>query len=125
MSGQENTERVVYWDDLGFAVRLSWDPLETKPYWINWKLYEIFPVDDGSGMRLFVINGASPMEGTIDEADHCGDGFCKWDACFQGDLNVHFDQRKDMANLHEALERIYDEIRSEMDSRLTLIEQRP
>lgn len=105
----DRIKRDVYWDDISYAARLEWNkPENDMVCWVDWKLFATCPQPNGE--RLWMVDGASHREGTIDIADEEGNGFCKWDSCFQGTFDVHFDYRNEMVDLHEALQRLYDVI---------------
>lgn len=108
MSALDLSSKAVYWDDIGYALKLEWQADRDPVFWVNWKLYEI--QDDAEGARMFCINGAMPSEGTIDQADHCAEGSCQYDGSLHGDLELYFDDRSHIDLVAEALHRIYDEV---------------
>lgn len=123
--------KLIVWRDIMYA--LEWGgrlhDVDSGSLWMNWRLYPISELeigasdDESTWAPKYERTGAvSSMDVTplINESTPAFEGFIKWDGCMQfrasDGFNFHVDERQDIRQLAEALERIRDVARETFDN---------
>ncbi len=102
--------RIIEWRDLNYSV--IWGGSST---WMDWSLVPHFGTTDDNRIEYRHADSSSGIRQTMDPNLAVADlrGFIKWDGCMQCSTEevLHWDDRKGIRHLAEALERIRDLMR--------------
>lgn len=103
---------IWFGEDIGdyVAILTHKDDGAEASYWVDWKLVEVYGIDD-EDKRLFRLDDGIGSNPTLDIelAESDAHGFCKWDGCAELKVDVHVCSPRDLGKLLDAVKRVYVE----------------
>ena len=103
-------EKILHWPDIRHAIRMRWRSYEGRVSWINWELFEHTAWDmEGKllGYPLLTERGGYEYTLDLDRAEVAAGGYVKFDGCLEVELDEHYCGPVGLADMLEALRRIY------------------